>query len=166
MYCKCGCGEKTRWKNGKPQQYVFGHTWRGRRRVSGPDYLIDPETGCWLWQHGKTPKGYGQKVLQPGNRIVAAHRWYYEQANGPIPEGRYLDHLCRVTGCVNPAHLEVVTNALNVRRGNSTRLTPKQVAEIKAAPRGYGTGRALAIKYGVADSTISAIRTGQNWSAA
>lgn len=32
---------------------------------------------------------------------------------GPIPEGLHLDHLCRVRRCVNPAHLEPVTQAEN-----------------------------------------------------
>jgi hypothetical protein len=36
---------------------------------------------------------------------------------GPIPPNREIDHLCRVRSCVNPAHLEVVTNRENCRRG-------------------------------------------------
>lgn len=35
---------------------------------------------------------------------------------GPIPEGMYLDHLCSVKRCVNPAHLEPVTSKENARR--------------------------------------------------
>jgi hypothetical protein len=35
---------------------------------------------------------------------------------GPIPEGLTIDHLCRAIRCVNPAHLEPVTNAENIRR--------------------------------------------------
>ena len=46
-----------------------------------------------------------------------AHRIAYEAANGPIPEGMVLDHLCRSRNCVNPDHLEVVTHAENQRRG-------------------------------------------------
>lgn len=153
--CKCGCGQEA------ARDYLKGHWWRGKKRTSGPDYLINPDTGCWLWQHATVPKGYGHAVRD--GKVTVAHRWYYEQAKGPIPEGKYLDHLCRTPACVNPDHLEIVTNAENVRRGNSTRLTTEQVAEIKAAPRGYGTGRALAKRFGVADSTITAIRTGQNW---
>ncbi|MDQ1426633.1 MAG: hypothetical protein QOK39_109 [Acidimicrobiaceae bacterium] len=48
--------------------------------------------------------------------MVWVHRWSYEQLVGPIPDGLVLDHLCRVTACVNPAHLEPVTLAENFRR--------------------------------------------------
>jgi hypothetical protein len=54
----------------------------------------------------------------------SAHRFYYEQHVGPIPEGLQLDHLCRNTRCVNPAHLEPVTGAENMRRRVAARRTP------------------------------------------
>jgi len=41
----------------------------------------------------------------------------YEALIGPIPEGLVIDHLCRVRNCVNPAHMEPVTNTENVLRG-------------------------------------------------
>jgi hypothetical protein len=46
-----------------------------------------------------------------------AHRLVYEELVGPIPEGMELDHLCRNTSCVNPAHLEPVPHRVNVLRG-------------------------------------------------
>jgi len=45
------------------------------------------------------------------------HRFVYEYEVGPIPDDLVLDHLCRVTNCCNPAHLEPVTPAINVERG-------------------------------------------------
>jgi hypothetical protein len=158
--CKCGCGQETNLRRGVPHDYLKGHWWRGKQRISGPDYIED-ENGCWIWQHGKTPKGYGQAVRD--GKVLGAHRWYYEQAKGPISKGHQLDHLCRVPACVNPDHLEIVDNTENVRRGSATRLTKAQVRAIKEFPREYGTGNFLAAKYGVSASTISAIRSGQNW---
>ena len=48
-----------------------------------------------------------------------AHRFSYELHVGPIPTGLTLDHLCRNTLCVNPAHLEPVTMRENILRGYS-----------------------------------------------
>lgn len=73
--------------------------------------------GCWLWTGCRIPAGYGQ--LWIGDRMYMAHRVAYELFVGSIPEGLVIDHLCRVTGCVNPAHLEVVTYAENTRRGTN-----------------------------------------------
>ena len=77
--------------------------------------------GCWLWTAGKDSHGYG--VFQVGSltdgtrRSERAHRWAYEALVDPIPDGLQLDHLCRTPGCVNPDHLEAVTNKENQRRG-------------------------------------------------
>jgi hypothetical protein len=75
----------------------------------------EPNTGCWLWTGCLTSKGYGHFGLN--RRAILAHRAAYELLVGPIPSGLELDHLCRVRSCVNPAHLEPVTHAENVRRG-------------------------------------------------
>lgn len=73
---------------------------------------------CWLWVGGYlNPQGYA--TFQAGGRGTPpkyAHRWIYEQLVGPIPEGLHLDHLCRIPRCVNPDHLEPVTQSENNRR--------------------------------------------------
>lgn len=74
----------------------------------------DPD-GCWLWRGSKDAKGYGAIRVSP-LVCARAHRVSYELMIGPIPEGLQLDHLCFNTSCVNPAHLEPVTNAENMRR--------------------------------------------------
>lgn len=120
--------------------------------------------GCWLWL-GKihAASGYGHK--QSGARTLLAHRWMYSIFHGHITESMVLDHLCRNRACVNPAHLQVVSQATNNRRGNNTKLTLEQAREIKAAlPHlKWGDRRKLAAKYGVSAQLITDIKYGRAW---
>ena len=75
--------------------------------------------GCWLWTGATTPQGYPQ--ICDGRRVIRAHRWAYEKFVGQIPSGLVIDHKCRNRSCVNPFHLEPVTNRENVIRGNVAR---------------------------------------------
>ena len=76
--------------------------------------IIEPETGCLLWT-GAMTRGYGV-VGSTGRGTQYVHRLMYEWFVGPIPTGLQIDHLCRVTRCASPAHLEAVTGAENLRR--------------------------------------------------
>lgn len=73
------------------------------------------ETGCWEYQ-GHLNGGYGRFKGLDG-KLAYAHRVSYEVRVGRVPDGLFLDHLCRNRCCINPAHLEPVTNAENIRRG-------------------------------------------------
>lgn len=76
--------------------------------------------GCWLWKGTKDEDGYGKFSFKRGGwNVRVAHRYAYELYVGHIPKGLTLDHLCRVRHCVNPAHLEPVTNHENLMRGVS-----------------------------------------------
>jgi hypothetical protein len=71
---------------------------------------------CWEWTGARGPTGYGY-FNSGDNTPTVAHRWCYEFMVGPIPDGLHLDHLCRNEPCVNPAHLDPVTPAVNLQRG-------------------------------------------------
>lgn len=75
------------------------------------------ESGCWVWMACCNGNGYGRFGLS--GRTVYAHRFAFELLRGPIPPGLEIDHLCRVRSCVNPYHMEAVTDRVNTLRGES-----------------------------------------------
>lgn len=85
---------------------------------------------CWLWTAAKIC-GYGTFGI--GGQNVYAHRYSYELLVGPIPTRLQIDHLCRVRHCVNPAHLDPVTQRENIRRGD----TGKHHREKTHCPQGH-----------------------------
>lgn len=74
---------------------------------------------CMLWARAVDNNGYGRARYmvfgKPTN--ITAHRMLYEDKYGEIPKGMVLDHLCRTKRCINPDHLEPVTNRENIIRG-------------------------------------------------
>jgi DNA-binding transcriptional regulator YiaG len=141
---------------------------------------------CWLWT-GKTNM-YGYGVIRRGRGSQGAHRYSYELVHGPITDGRHVCHKCDVRNCVRPEHLWLGSQAENIQdaaqkhrmssgerhrsrthpesidRGEEhpqAKLTEDQVRAIRAT-----TGvskRALARRYGVADSTIRKIIDRRKW---
>jgi hypothetical protein len=75
----------------------------------------------------------------------------------------HLDHLCRVRSCVNPAHLEPVTNAENCRRGANAKLTAADVRAIRQRVAGGEEIKAIAARFDVSVWTIYLIRNGKTW---
>jgi hypothetical protein len=63
-----------------------------------------------------------------------AHRFSYEAYVGPIGAGLHIDHLCRVRSCVNPKHLEPVTQRVNTLRGEGRAALQLRVTH---CPRGH-----------------------------
>ncbi len=87
---------------------------------------VCPVFGCWLWTGRLDRDGYG---------IGHRHRAMYELVVGPIDPGLLLDHRCRRRRCVNPQHLEPVTNAVNQLRASW-----RQRARVRKCPAGHELG--------------------------
>jgi hypothetical protein len=84
---------------------------------------VDKTETCWLWTASTFTGGYG--AFSWNGRTGGAHRYAYETWVGPIPEGHDVDHLCHVRRCVNPAHMQTVTKALNQQNRAGANATNK-----------------------------------------
>lgn len=76
-------------------------------KSSAFDAYTSPDGECIMWTGGTDRAGYGKF------RSQRAHRYAWERANGPIPDGMYIDHKCYRPGCVNPEHLRLATPEQN-----------------------------------------------------
>ncbi len=134
------------------------------------------ERGCWLWVAG-TRRRYG-RFRAAERTFYSAHRFAYEWAHGPIPDGMKVLHRCDNPPCCNPEHLFLGTNNDNMKdmvkkdrqaRGEQTRrgsLTRSQVEVIRFRyEEEYQsiTQERLAREYGVSRRTISFITTRRTW---
>lgn len=72
--------------------------------------------GCWDFVGARTTAGYG--TIWNGEKTIYTHRAMFEVMKGALKTGLVLDHLCRRPSCMNPHHLEQVTNRDNLIRGN------------------------------------------------
>lgn len=69
-------------------------------------------SGCWEWI-SPCSNGYGRFLHHN------AHRFSYQLTGNRLVKGMVIDHLCRNRKCVNPKHLEQVTQSENTKRGNT-----------------------------------------------
>lgn len=92
---------------------------------------INPEMGsCWAYVDSKSD----YPGFHNGEKGIRAHRFSYEYYVGPIPEGFEIDHLCKVTRCVRPSHLEAVTPRVNTLRSSG----PSALHAVKThCPQGH-----------------------------
>ena len=124
------------------------------------------DSGCWNWTGLLIARtGYGR--FRPRDKSASnAHRWSYQHHVGPIPSGMVIDHLCRNRACVNPKHLEVVTQQVNVVRGASAEANRARFAAMTHCPHGHekneeNTRRYYSVKRGRWDSECRPCREEQ-----
>lgn len=117
------------------------------------------ESGCWLWDGYMDRNGYGKIHDRANKRSEWAHRFSYLMHKGDIPDKHEIDHVCQVTRCVNPFHLEAVTKREHVRR-TMTRLGKDDLhlaaAQLRLLKMTYGE-IAEALNYADRGSASSAV---------
>jgi hypothetical protein len=131
---------------------------------------------CWDWIGYRNTSGYGE--FSARNRPISAHRFSYELANGPIPDGLFVCHKCDRPPCVNPEHLGLGTALDNARdrdnkgrgadfRGElcgTTKLKNYQILEIRGLYSSGGiTQKEIAFRYEVKPYTINNIVNRKSW---
>lgn len=126
------------------------------------EYAID-ENGCWVWQGRMDDRGYGLCFRDGHQR---AHRLYWAEAHGPIPEGFHVHHKCKNRACVNPDHLEAVDPRDHFKehylkeRGRDVEF----VLAIREAGRQPGASyRKVAKEFGVHFNTVRRYWEAETW---
>ena len=92
------------------------------------------ETKCWIWQRSIYPTtGYGQARYK--GKQTTAHRVAYQVHHGvDLTFEQKVDHLCRVRSCINPMHLEAVSNRENIIRGIGAEVSRALARQSHIAP--------------------------------
>ena len=98
----------NRQRKGKPMDPPIRNHWASDQERFWAK--VNKTDTCWIWTGAKY-NGYG--VFRSDGASRLAHRMAYKWANGEIPEGEQLDHMCHNRSCVNPSHIRFANHALN-----------------------------------------------------
>jgi hypothetical protein len=78
-----------------------------------PSLVPGLDLPCWVVPSSVYAITHNSPSLMGG---YGAHRLAFMVLRGEIPEGLYLDHLCRFQPCWNPWHMDPVTPSVNTLR--------------------------------------------------
>lgn len=144
--------------------------------------------GCWLWTGAGSDDRYG--VITHQRQHYSTHRVAYELWKGPIPFGLFVCHSCDNPACCNPDHLflgtpkentddmvskgrrvtpasaftkETIRQQIATGRKTGQKLLPDDVLTIRQRVSRGENRKLICAEFGISNSTISAIVTGQNW---
>lgn len=187
--CIKGCDEKTlamglctkHWRRnrryGSPvATQSHSGMYRGKSALERFNMQHRKSAGCWEWTAATDVDGYGRFKGDFGGVVYKrAHRWSWAHHNGQhIPDGAHICHRCDNPRCVNPDHLYLGDNAINMadkmakgrhrvqrgERAGKAKLTEAQVRAVLADPRPFTT---IAHEFGITRMTVSDIKRRVSW---
>lgn len=97
---------------------------------------VDEKSNCWVWKKSLRGSGYGH-FFDKRYKTKIAHRLSYFYHVRELDKSVHLDHLCRNRLCVNPDHLEEVTNKENCNRGANCDVRKILALKITHCPKGH-----------------------------
>lgn len=178
--CLCGCGARTTLARhthtpsghlgGHPVRYLRGHHLRVDRWAPEDRGYLTP---CHIHQGAPDRRGYC--YAHRDGRRIGAHRAYWIDTHGPVPDGLEVCHSCDVPPCVNVEHLFLGTHNENMsdmadkrrspigERNGNAKLTTEEVRAIRALMAAGAVRQAVAARFGVQPITVSNIMTGRSW---
>lgn len=133
----------------------------------------DNENDCYGWAASLGHNGYA--LMWDGVRLQRGHRWVWEQHYGEIPEGMVIRHTCNTRHCTNIRHLQLGSQADNIRDrdadGNTAKgevhgmakLTESDVKEIRAQRANKVKLRDIAEQFGITMANVSNIAKRRIW---
>lgn len=133
---------------------------------------IKKTNGCWIWL-AATRSGYG--TMKINGKMINTHRLSYELYNGPIPKGLYVLHKCDNKKCVNPEHLFLGNQDINMKdmakkdrhlygeKSPLSKLKEEEVKDIRSRKKYRGLQTDLAKEFNIDQTTISLILNNKIW---
>jgi len=79
---------------------------------------VEKTDSCWLWRGLLSDYGHGRCSIRK-NCWWPAHRVSWLLAGRVLVQGLVIDHMCNNPACVNPEHLQQISNRSNLLRGNN-----------------------------------------------
>lgn len=140
-----------------------------------------PTDPCVISPYAPTSHGYANvEIKKDGRRhTVKHHRLVYAEVHNMTPEdmkGFLVMHKCDVRNCINPNHLMLGTDSMNMQdmvnkgrnvgftQGNkigASKMTTALAAELRARRR--EPQAQLAKEYGISIALVSMIMAGKRW---
>lgn len=127
------------------------------------DFYINPFTGCWIWTNYIARNGYAYtKRGYKTPKVV--HKLVFESLNDRIKDKKEVNHICGIRSCMNPNHLELLTQIENLRIGLQSKINPKLALEIRDMYKNLNiTQKDLGLKFNLTQSQISRIINNKRW---